>query len=209
LSKIEWYRRYHPEAPVKFHDVFFGRYYFDNAILRFYPAGEDLSEFIVAYLKIPERETGKIGESKKSKISKASKVGDYLLRQYTNHDVTKRILQLHQNSDWKRIINYRNEWVHEQPPIFKGEGIRYNRNERWQKGILIEKCGDEALYDLDEMLEYGLNALRAFFNVLHYFSEILFRDIENLGISIDFSKRSLSLNPFQIPKKDIKNEDKE
>lgn len=183
FCKIEWYLTYHPEAPIQYYDVYFGKYYFDNAALRFYPAGEDLAQFIIEFLRIPENSISKIGQ-KKGKISKASKVGGYLSHQLPKHNVTKIVTQLLQNRDWEKIIKYRNGWVHEQPPIFKGEGMRFNRDKRWKNGVLIGKCGDGASCELDAMLDCALNAFRAFFNVIDQFKKILLVEIEKLGIKV-------------------------
>ena len=58
-------------------------------------------------------------------------VADYLEREMPNTKITKSMQDLMASKEWNSTIGYRNQWVHNQPPLIQGVGIVYERRNRW------------------------------------------------------------------------------
>ncbi len=87
-----------------------------------------------------------------------------LVKQQTHHPITAAITKLANSKEWRATIEYRNRWVHEQPPTVKGLGIVYKRSRKWKssptsKGhILGLGGGDTPEYSVDEMIGFVQSA---------------------------------------------------
>jgi hypothetical protein len=92
------------------------------------------------------------------------------------------------SSEWQRTIEYRDTWVHQQPPIVKGTGITYKRERRWKQSKTGNSYelgiggGDEGEYSIDDLLRFIRPGLFQFTDKLaeiveFYISELVEKDI--------------------------------
>lgn len=145
--------------------VFFTRYYADDAALRLYSAGERLAEAIVEMLEIGDVKLAPYAEKR---VSRQSIVGNYLREREPASPITQAVRTLWESNDWRRTMAYRNEWVHDQPPLIKGLGVVFRRGKRWtpsqtkNRFEMVYGQGDEPKLSAEELLEFTHGALSAF-----------------------------------------------
>lgn len=157
LAHLVWYRD-KKEPPNEDLALYFGKFYADDIALRLYASAEHLANAIINILDIES----KIVEFKKSKklgvSSQQAIVGKYLAKNLPTNEVTKAVLSLRDSQDWKKTRDYRDNWVHNKPPIIKGLGVNYQRrNRRMVTATTIGVpfgSGDEAAYTVDELLGF-------------------------------------------------------
>lgn len=173
LAHIMWYRE-KCEPPNEGNAVFFGRFYADDAALRIYAAGEHLANAIISMLEIKKdlQDFKKLKLTKsKNIVSKQAIVGNYLIENVPDHEITKAIRKLKDSEEWEKTRKYRDEWVHSKPPIIKGMGIAYERRNRLQvsdTGIGISVGGGDApRYSVDELLGVIKTALFLFTEIVN------------------------------------------
>ncbi|MBA7566838.1 hypothetical protein ES708_08536 [subsurface metagenome] len=109
---------------------------------------------------------------KQNRISQQSVVGNFLREQKAHHPITEAVNKLVDLKEWCATINYRNRWVHEQPPTVKGLGIVYKRGRRW-KPLLTGKGytlgiggGDKPEYSVDKLVKFIQPAMFKFTDTL-------------------------------------------
>jgi hypothetical protein len=110
--------------------LFFERFYIDDAALRLYAAAEHLAKAITCMLDLS---TEDLAPFRERRASLQSAVGAYLKSELQSNKLTKAILKLASSPDWKATREYRDDWVHEQPPQIQGTGFVYARERFWQK----------------------------------------------------------------------------
>jgi len=128
LREIHINKIYHLEKvkePNELASVYFSKFYADDIALRLYAAAEHLACSIMYMLEIKMNEI-KNEKRKNTKISNSSVLGKYLLKTMPTHTISKAISKLINSEDWTKTLEYRNKWVHEQPPLVEGLGIVYN-----------------------------------------------------------------------------------
>ena len=184
-ENLIWYRKQHPDAPLEMEACRFAKFYVDDVALRLYASGEHIANFIIFFLDIPEAD---IKVHKKSNTSISSAVGKYLNISSNNHNISKHINALLKGESWLRTMEYRNHWVHEQPPLMEGQGIVYERNGRLKKtekgysvGITL---GDKPKYTIDSLLSMVTNATNDFVCLLESLVAVWFNHIDSLVIKI-------------------------
>ncbi len=202
---LSWYRHESQQAPQEFEAALTSRFYLDHVGLLLYAIGEDISAFIVhflcsgsdlqTYLQDPRNQ--KILESK-SISSNSAKTGLYINEKFPEHEITNIIRELHSNRAWGESINYRNTWVHDQPPIIAELGMRYARESRIQEvngeRLSIEfGGGSEPEYTIDELLAIMVEATRALTVALTGLLEMVIRERQEMGEKFNFETRSISL----------------
>jgi hypothetical protein len=198
FATVAWYREEHPEAPCEAEAVFYGKLYADDVALRLYSAREHIAEFILALLSIDKQG---IAPYREKYDSCASAVGNYMRSKKPDHVITPLLEKLRSDPNWGKTMEYRNLWVHEQPPLVESPGIQYKRQSRWRPGptpgIYMMGMGgdtwDRPDYTLDELLEMVSLAAQAFEGVLASLSEMLFKELEGLGIERDLASGSVEV----------------
>lgn len=167
------------EVPLEDAANYFCEYYAVDAILRLYSTAEHLANVIIYLLEIKKLQLNEIAD-KRSSLHII--VGKFLEKNFPDLQITKSILKLAKSNEWKKVCNYGNNWVHNQPPIIKGSGISYIRRKRWilyenGKQILKVGGGDEPEYSIDDLENLILPLLFKFSEVVHliydYFIEVL------------------------------------
>lgn len=169
------------DEPNPYAATLFGRYYATDAALRLYSAAAHLHAAVVAMFGISSRE---LKPRKRIRYaSPLSKLKHYLLEHQPDHIVTRAINELECDTTWQQTIDYRNSWVHEQPPILKGLGTAWKRRKRWEvdtehgQQILGIGTGDAADYSLDDLIDFVQPALFKFAEtvriVIEYYRELL------------------------------------
>ena len=165
LAHIVWHREKR-DPPNESDVVFFGKFYADDAALRMYAAGEHLANAIVSMLEIKSE----VREFKKQKLlkkksvtSKQAIVGNYLIENRPGDKVTKAVLKLKESGEWEKTRKYRDNWVHNKPPIIKGMGIGYERRNRLvvtTNSVRVSVGGSVApQYSIDDLLSFMKPAL--------------------------------------------------
>lgn len=157
LAHLAWYRD-KSEPPNEDLALYFGKFYADDIALRLYASAEHLANAIINILDIES----KIADFKKSKklgvSSQQAIVGKYLAKNLPTHEITKAVLSLRASQDWKKTRDYRDNCVHNKPPILKGLGVNYQRRNRLivtanTMGVTFGS-GDEATHTVDELLRF-------------------------------------------------------
>jgi hypothetical protein len=98
--------------------------------------------------------------------------------------------ELHNSSDWQEMITYRNDWVHQQPPIIEGLGWAYKREQRWKKSETDKSYklgiayGDESKYSIDDLHNFILPALFQFTDKLAQIADSYIAELEKRGFTI-------------------------
>ena len=71
-------------------------------------------------------------------------------------EISKSLQRLITSKDWNATIEYRNKWVHNQPPLISGVGIVYERRNRWivsDDAIAVTSGGgDKPHHSIEELL---------------------------------------------------------
>jgi hypothetical protein len=188
----KWYLK-KKEPPNEMAAAFFGRYYADDAVLRLYSAGEQYLD--VAIKKMLEINKNQL-ESRKTEIQKKYKkegkdprkitrleiVGDFLSAQETVYPFTEAITSLTDLKEWKTTVDYRNRWVHEQPPTVAGVRIVYKRGKRWKplpngRYALGIGGGDKPEYSVEDLVGFIKPAMFKFTDtltsVVKFYTELL------------------------------------
>jgi len=165
--------------------VFYSRFYADDTALRLYSAAEHLAKAVVYIFNIPDSEI-----TSKRTGSRFTTVRKILTQEEPTHIITIAIDQLYNSKDWQETINYRDAWVHQQPPLVKGLGMGFERKKRWiQSGTnksykLGVGSGDEAKYSIDDLLKFILPALNQFADTLTRVTEFYISELGKKGYSI-------------------------
>jgi hypothetical protein len=175
---------YYRERKKEIEAVFWSRYYSDYAALCFYPAAEDMAEFLISFLHIPRE---KLPKAKGHCTSTACRVGNYLDDNMKSHPFTAVINDLHGHKEWAAMMDYRRKWVHEQPPHMEGEGIVYKRQSRWKvlpdgERRLEIGAGEKPESKIDKIIERGISSAWKLYNVLKYFSDEFEKRLHEIGI---------------------------
>lgn len=198
-----WYREESPKAPLEIEAINFAKFYADYATLLLYAIGEDIADFVINYLGISkdlkqflnDPKIQRIMENKKVS-SNAAKVGIYMKENLSENDITKIILDLKNDQNWKKSLDYRNEWVHEKPPIIRGLSIEYNRQSRVKKSKKGELSisfggGSKPKYAIEELLDIILSAIEAVAKALSSLLEIVIKRREEFE-KLDYEKNRIT-----------------
>jgi len=165
----------------EFAATFFTRFYADDVALRLYSAAEHLANAIISMLEIKEKD---LTPYKKGMISRQAIVGCYLRDEKPAHPIAVATSALDTSDAWNNTRDYRNTWVHKQPPPIRGCGIVYKRDkQRWQVSDdgkhreLHFGGGDEPEYSVEDLLKSIQPALSLFVktcnDVVQFYLEIL------------------------------------
>jgi hypothetical protein len=179
-AHLEWYRNHDQIENARIKGFFWAKFHIDNAILRLYPAAEDLAEFVMIFMKIDKK---KIDGYRN--ISKASKIGKYLASNCPNDPITVLLRQLINDENWKETREYRNKWVHEQPPSCNGMGIVYNRGKRWANfgsgGKMYSLgAGDKPDWKIDDLISTVTKAMDALAHTLEGLYNMVLSEYQSL-----------------------------
>lgn len=199
LQHRVWYREI-SDTPSEELAVIFMQFYIDGVVSRLYAAGEHLANAIIFMLEISDEQ---LMGYRNNRVSQQSIVGHYLANELTEHPVTLATLSLASSDEWGKTIEYRNYWVHEQPPTVSGLGNVYQREKRWvtsDDGTSIKLglgSGDEAEYTVDELLDFVQPAAFRFVylyeEVVRFYVNLISEQGINLtedGIQLRFRRRT-------------------
>jgi hypothetical protein len=196
-AHIIWYRKEKKDIKSESREVFavkHGKFYAEYNFLFLYAIGEDIADFILNFLT-KEKEFNIWQKSpsvqkkinKKKVTSKAAKVGVFMADEYPRHKITKIILKLRDDNFWNEAMKYRNNWVHQKPPIVEGLGLEYNRNnkifiENGKKGFGIGTWSKPD-YKVDDVVKIAHEATNLCIKVLSDLLETLKEKKEELETS--------------------------
>ncbi len=177
LAHRVWYLQKR-DKPSELTAVFFSRYYADDVALRLYSAGEHLANAITKMLEIKE---DALRPYKKNRVSHQVILGKFLVHELPDHPITKAVKKLMDSEDWEKTYKYRNDWVHNKPPIIAGMGLVYERRRRWQlvQGgkVLGIGGGDSPMYTAEDLINFLRCSLfliaELLDNIANYYLDIL------------------------------------
>ena len=124
--------------------IYFERFYADDVALRLYTAGEHLASGIICMLRLSDDDL-KPFRSRVSSLQ--AQVGRYLKKNEQGTCLRRATERLMNSEDWTRMIQYRGQWTHAQPPLVAGIGVLYERRLRWEAvegGHQIDVGGGDA-----------------------------------------------------------------
>lgn len=179
IAHKSWYlEKVNP--PKELEANYFAVYYADDTALRLYSAAEHLAEGIIHMLEIRREDLAKY---KEKRTSLQITLGKYLGKEMPTHPIAKELMVIAKADVWQKMRAYRDNWVHNQPPLVKGVGLSYRRGQRWKKdpsgkGHIMEiRFGDEAEYTPEDLLGFMMPALCIFTNFLNkavdYYSNLI------------------------------------
>ena len=186
-----WYRD-KIDPPDTYAAVFFSRFYADDTALRLYSAAEHLAKAVVYIFDIAGKKIKAINAT-----SRFTKVRQILNNEQQTHPIAIAMDELHNSSNWKEMIAYRNDWIHQQPPIIEGLGWAYKREQRWRKSAIDKSyklgigSGDEAKYSVDDLHNFILPALFQFTGKLAQISNFYIAELEKRGFTITETETGL------------------
>jgi hypothetical protein len=174
--------------------IYFSKFYADDTALRLYSAAEHLAKAVICIFEIPDSEL--ISSKARSRLNK---VREILTKEEPTHKITTEINKLYDFNEWKQTIRYRNEWVHQQPPLVEGLGISFQRKLRWVYSkadknykLAIGK-GDEAKYSIDDLHGFIFPALIQFIDTMTQISEFYISELVKKGFSLNEEQGGLQL----------------
>jgi hypothetical protein len=180
-----WYQK-NPNEAREWVGVYYSKFFADDVALRLYSAGEHLAKAIECMLEIDKADLEKY--RKKNRISQQVLIGKFLHHEHPHHKITQAIKQLVQSKDWRKTLNYRNDWVHQQPPSLEGLGIVYKRQNRWQvTDAAIQLSfggGDKPDYSISDLLGFIQPAINIFAITLEEVTDFYVELLKAKGINI-------------------------
>ena len=178
-----WYCEHAARDNAKLYALWLGRFFADDAALRLYVVGEYLADAIIIMLRISDDD---LKPYREKYMSHQTVIGNYLGTKLPEHEITKAVVRLKSTPEWKWIRDYRDEWVHEQPPLMAGLGRQFNREPKWkpvkgasipQRALSITSEGDPPKYTVDDLLNNAQSALFAvtetITTLLEYYSQLV------------------------------------
>jgi len=166
--------------------TFFERYYLDDAALRLYAAGEHLANAVILMLDLSDVQLAPY--RKNNRVSQQAILAEYLKNECAGQNLTDQLTAFGSSADWRFTMNYRNRWVHEQPPTVAGMGIQYRRKLPWTvskdktKKFLAFGMGDEPEFQIGDLLPRILAAYRGFVGLVGGTLNEYFRILSEHGI---------------------------
>lgn len=124
-----WFENYEAESK-RWVGIHFARFFADDVALRLYSAGLHLAAGLTNMLEISKKDLAKRGKRKRMNHRLVA-VADYLQTELSDTKISKSMQDLIASKEWNATIDYRNKWVHNQPPLIEGVGIVYERRNRW------------------------------------------------------------------------------
>lgn len=147
----------HCQPPKKDAALFMEKFYLDDAALRLYSAGEHLANAICFMLDL----TGDDLRPYRAKFrSLQGVVGKFLVAKRSDLRISKAVAGLASSKSWQKAMEYRDLWVHKQPPPVHGAGIVYQRRKRWdisedgRVATLPIGGGDAPLYSVKNLADF-------------------------------------------------------
>ena len=179
LAHIIWYREKITPSNETL-AVFFGKFYADDAALRMFAVKEHLTNAVANILNLNEQDLRDLRKVFK-KVDDLTRIGKDLKNKSPNHALVNPIFSLIDSESWIKTKRYRNDWVHNKPPIIKGLGINYERKNRLiitsnTMGVTFGQ-GDEAKFSIDELLVFVQFAfiilVESTTKIVNYFTDYL------------------------------------
>lgn len=185
LAHTIWYLEV-SRPPNKDAAIFFSRFYLDDVALRLYSASEHLAAAIVDMLELTDEE---LRPYSGKRTSRQSIVGRLLFKERSGHPITLAVKSIIESSAWKQTMDYRNLWVHDQPPLVEGLGIVYERGPRWKRSADGSRYtlglggGDKPKYRVEQILGFVKPALSQFIEVVTRVVDYYLELLESRGIA--------------------------
>lgn len=189
-----WYSSEGTE-PNELIQVLSTRFYLDYIPLLLYSSVEDIADCIQNVWDItPLKDIS-------GKSSRAIQIGKSLMRDDPQGQLAKAVSPFSDNDYWKFTTYYRNQWVHEQPPLITGLGIQIRRDEASPPkdnptNSMYFGGGSQPQYSISELFEKNLGALLLTKTLIDTITELIIAERESLGTKFDFESGSTVITLF-------------
>jgi hypothetical protein len=210
----------------------YARFFLDDAALRLYAAQEFLAHAIVNMLELDDEVLQRYSKKaptaqlkgraptcrfytflchkkeRKEKqeqkpISRAATVGLLLKNECPKHPLTQAALGLHNQSEWAKTIEYRNKWVHEQPPLVEGVGSSFLAKSAWKEEgesrSLTIGVSDEPQDTVEDLFGFIQPALKFFVETLEAVVSYYLNLLKKQGINVDIEKGMVNISFYNEP----------
>ena len=170
FAHLVWYREKR-QKPDEGAAVWLALFYTTAAASCLYAAAEDLANALVEMFELDRK---KVNQEGNSGTSVHAKVGAYLSKNIPTEAVTRAVCSLGQSESWRKAMQWRNRWVHEQS-LVRGLGIVYNREKRWRsytdadgtRGVELGfGGGDMPDHSVDDVVAFVVLAFEGFLRIL-------------------------------------------
>lgn len=163
LSFRIWYLE-RQDPPNKGAADYMAQFYSDDIALRLYAVLEHLNNAIHAMLEVDKNSLKGYGKRGIGKNTLA-----YLNDEHSGTKIASLWSRLLSSPDWNAVRKYRNNWVHNKPPIVKKSGDQFNREIRWKeigtgvRQLTIKEGGDKSDLNIEELMQMAKNAFLLIF----------------------------------------------
>jgi hypothetical protein len=190
-----WFENYEVQSK-RWAGAHLARFFADDAALRLYSAGLHLDAGLNNIFEISSKHVSKRGKRKRTNHRLVA-MSDYLDKEKPNTKITESIKDLIASTDWNAAVDYRNKWVHNQPPLISGVGIVYERRNRW---IISDDAiavtfggGDEPHYSVEGLLEFVQRATLLFSDVVTEAINLYVELLASYGVEVTEREMSVAL----------------
>jgi len=193
-----WYRS-KKKPPDLITATWLERFFLDDAALRIYAAWQHL---ILALRRMEGISKQDLKRYRPTRGVPRSSVSLYLEHERPQLGVSTRVSIFECSPSWSFVVNYRNTWVHEQPPTIEGLGMVFHRERRWKplpdgSGMrLAIGGGDKPKHTIDDLHKNFDQAARGFIDALRAAAERYHEILSRVGITIDVANCSMKVQPF-------------
>ena len=112
-------------------------------------------------------------------------------------EISKSLQRLITSKDWNATIEYRNKWVHNQPPLISGVGIVYERRNRWivsDDAIAVTfGGGDKPHNSIEELLGSVQRSTLLFSEVVRDVVSVYLELLSGYGIEVTEENMSVAM----------------
>ena len=190
-----WFENYEAESN-RWVGIHFARFFADDSALRLYSAGEHLAAGLINMLEISKKQLAKCGKQKRINL-KLARVAQHLWAERPDDEISKSLQRLITSKDWNATLEYRNKWVHNQPPLISGVGIVYERRNRWivsDDAIAVTfGGGDKPHHSVEELLGSVQRSTLLFSKVVREVVSLYVELLSRYGIQVTEENMSVAM----------------
>jgi hypothetical protein len=181
------------------------QYYCADAAHRLYAAGEHIATAILCIRDLDEKalNPGKVERA----VSLQARLARHLKTMRPSDPITAAVLKLGATQAWRRSIEYRGDWVHDQAPILDGIGQLFDRHAtRWHtmRGPdgaeighqLSVGGGDPSESTIDAVLSDAVAATAAFLELTAVVVEEYVTTLAAIGVRVNIPRGQTSITIF-------------
>jgi hypothetical protein len=181
------------------------QYYCADAAHRLYAAGEHIATAILCIRDLDAKalNPGKVERA----VSLQARLARHLKTTRPSDPITAAVVKLGATEAWRRSIEYRGDWVHDQAPILEGVGQSFDRHaKRWQTmhgadgaeigHQLSVGGGDPSENTIETVLSDAVDATAAFLELTGVVVEEYVAALATIGVRVNLAQGQTSVTIF-------------